>query len=170
VTQVPLDWLDPSPSHLVTIAIIRYNATDKTNYKGSIFINPGRPGGSGIWFIKHLAPYYQSVVGKNQVSHPSPPLFLYLPSLLRADVRKRTSSHSIPAGLAQPYPQSRAGTLLPHPVSPLSFGTSKNRPFLMPILGFSTTHTPTPQRFPDNALLTSASTNIAKADSSVQPV
>jgi hypothetical protein len=88
VTQVPLDWLDPSPSHLVTIAIIRYNATDKTNYKGSIFINPGGPGGSGIWFIKHLAPYYQSVVGKNQVSHPSPPLFLYLLSLLRADVRK----------------------------------------------------------------------------------
>jgi hypothetical protein len=70
VTKVPLDWLDPSPSRLVTIAIIRYNATDKTNYKGPIFINPGGPGGSGIWFIKHLAPYYQSVVGSNHVSHP----------------------------------------------------------------------------------------------------
>ncbi|KAE9378684.1 alpha/beta-hydrolase [Stipitochalara longipes BDJ] len=63
--EVPLDWLDPSPSHLVTIAMIRYNATDRTNYKGPIFINPGGPGGSGIWFVKHLAPYYQSVVGKN---------------------------------------------------------------------------------------------------------
>ena len=66
---MPLDWLDPSPFHLVTIAVIRYNATDRANYKGPIFINPGGPGGSGIWFVKHLAPYYQSVVGKNHVSH-----------------------------------------------------------------------------------------------------
>jgi pimeloyl-ACP methyl ester carboxylesterase len=53
---------------MVTIAIIRYNATERTNYKGPIFVNPGGPGGSGIWFVKHLAPYYQSVVGRNHVS------------------------------------------------------------------------------------------------------
>jgi hypothetical protein len=70
--QVPLDWLNPAPSPLATIAIIRYNATDRSNYKGPIFINPGGPGGSGIWFVKHLAPYYQSVVGKNHVSLPLP--------------------------------------------------------------------------------------------------
>jgi hypothetical protein len=69
VTQVPLDWLDLSLSQLVTIAIIRYNATDRTNYQRPIIINPGGPGGSGIWFIKHLAPYYQYIVGKNYLIH-----------------------------------------------------------------------------------------------------
>ncbi|KAI9050222.1 hypothetical protein LZ554_006361 [Drepanopeziza brunnea f. sp. 'monogermtubi'] len=63
--EVPLDWLDPSDPRRATIAIIRYNATDLTSYAGPVFINPGGPGGSGVWFLRHLAPYYQSVVGKN---------------------------------------------------------------------------------------------------------
>ncbi|CZR68039.1 uncharacterized protein PAC_17938 [Phialocephala subalpina] len=63
--EVPLDWLDESDPRRATIAIIRYNATDRSDYKGPVFINPGGPGGSGIWFVKHLAPYYQSVVGRN---------------------------------------------------------------------------------------------------------
>jgi hypothetical protein len=29
--------------------------------------NTGGPGGSGVWFIKRLAPYYQAVVGRNHV-------------------------------------------------------------------------------------------------------
>ncbi|KAF8851821.1 hypothetical protein BDZ45DRAFT_750218 [Acephala macrosclerotiorum] len=63
--EVPLDWLDETDPRRATIAIIRYNATDRSDYKGPVFINPGGPGGSGIWFVKHLAPYYQSVVGRN---------------------------------------------------------------------------------------------------------
>ncbi|KAL2075023.1 hypothetical protein VTL71DRAFT_8803 [Oculimacula yallundae] len=63
--EVPLDWLDPSDPRRATIAIIRYNATDRDNYKGPVFINPGGPGGSGVWFVKHLAPYYQLIVGRN---------------------------------------------------------------------------------------------------------
>ncbi|KAH9213173.1 prolyl aminopeptidase-like protein [Leptodontidium sp. 2 PMI_412] len=63
--DVPLDWLDPTDLRRATIAIIRYNATDRTNYNGPVFINPGGPGGSGAWFVKRLAPYYQFVVGNN---------------------------------------------------------------------------------------------------------
>ncbi|TVY41362.1 Tripeptidyl aminopeptidase [Lachnellula subtilissima] len=63
--KVPLDWLDPSEKRRAAIAILRFNATDTKDYKGPVFINPGGPGGSGIWFVKHLGPYYQSVVGKN---------------------------------------------------------------------------------------------------------
>ncbi|KAG9239741.1 TAP-like protein-domain-containing protein, partial [Amylocarpus encephaloides] len=63
--DVPLDYLDPSEELRASIAVIRFNATDRANYKGSIFINPGGPGGSGVWFVKHFATYYQSVVGKN---------------------------------------------------------------------------------------------------------
>ncbi|KAG0652086.1 hydrolase [Hyphodiscus hymeniophilus] len=63
--NVPLDWLDPSEELRASIAVIRYNATDKKNYKGPVFINPGGPGGSGVWFMKRLAPYYQAVIGRN---------------------------------------------------------------------------------------------------------
>ncbi|KAE8441236.1 hypothetical protein EG329_005600 [Mollisiaceae sp. DMI_Dod_QoI] len=63
--ELPLDWLDESDPRRATIAIIRYSATDRTDYKGPVFINPGGPGGSGVWYVKHLAPYYQSVVGRN---------------------------------------------------------------------------------------------------------
>ncbi|CAG8950556.1 hypothetical protein HYFRA_00002764 [Hymenoscyphus fraxineus] len=63
--DVPLDWLDPSDAYRASIAVIRFNATNKKNYKGSLFINPGGPGGSGIWFVKNLARYYQAIAGKN---------------------------------------------------------------------------------------------------------
>lgn len=38
---MPLDWLDPSDDLRATIAIIRYKAIDRGNYKGPVFINPG---------------------------------------------------------------------------------------------------------------------------------
>lgn len=63
--DVPLDWMDPSDDLRASIAVIRYNATDRKNYQGPVFINPGGPGGSGVWFLKKLAPYYQIVVGRN---------------------------------------------------------------------------------------------------------
>ncbi|KAK0100486.1 hypothetical protein ONS95_008435 [Cadophora gregata] len=63
--EVPLDWLDPSDPRRATIAIVRLNATERANYKGPVFINPGGPGGSGAWFVKRLGPYYQYVVGRN---------------------------------------------------------------------------------------------------------
>ncbi|EHK96234.1 putative Tripeptidyl aminopeptidase [Glarea lozoyensis 74030] len=66
LADVPLDWVEPSDKLRASIAVIRLNATIRGDeYKGAVFINPGGPGGSGIWFIKHFSPYYQTVVGKN---------------------------------------------------------------------------------------------------------
>jgi len=42
ISQVPLDWLDPSEDARASIALIRHNATDLKNYKGSVIINPGK--------------------------------------------------------------------------------------------------------------------------------
>ncbi|KAG4444338.1 hypothetical protein IFR05_000212 [Cadophora sp. M221] len=56
--EVPLDWLDPTDFRRATIAIIRYNATDRTNYNGPVFINPGGPGGSGACYA-HAAAFSQ---------------------------------------------------------------------------------------------------------------
>jgi len=39
--DVPLDWLDPSEKRRAAIAILRFNATDRKDYKGPVFINPG---------------------------------------------------------------------------------------------------------------------------------
>lgn len=75
---MPLDWLNPSDPRLATIAIIRFNTTDRANYNGPVFINPGGPGGSGVWFVKRLGPYYQYVVGTNHVSSLSLPIQQYI--------------------------------------------------------------------------------------------
>ncbi|KAH7346432.1 hypothetical protein BKA65DRAFT_551338 [Rhexocercosporidium sp. MPI-PUGE-AT-0058] len=63
--NVPLDWQDPSDDLRASIAMIRLNATDRKDYKGSLFINPGGPGGSGVWYVKTLGQMYQTIVGKN---------------------------------------------------------------------------------------------------------
>ncbi|KAL2069857.1 hypothetical protein VTL71DRAFT_14536 [Oculimacula yallundae] len=63
--DVPLDWQDPSDDLRASIAMIRLNATDRKDYKGSLFINPGGPGGSGVWYVKSLGEQYQTIAGKN---------------------------------------------------------------------------------------------------------
>ncbi|PVH87626.1 alpha/beta-hydrolase [Cadophora sp. DSE1049] len=63
--DVPLDWQDPSDDIRVSIAMIKLNATDRKEYKGSLFINPGGPGGSGVWYVKKLGEKYQTIAGRN---------------------------------------------------------------------------------------------------------
>ncbi|KAK0120000.1 hypothetical protein ONS95_011418 [Cadophora gregata] len=63
--DVPLDWQDPSDDLRASIAMIKLNATDRKDYKGSLFINPGGPGGSGVWYVKKLGEEYQTIAGKN---------------------------------------------------------------------------------------------------------
>ncbi|CZS96242.1 uncharacterized protein RCO7_04983 [Rhynchosporium graminicola] len=63
--DVPLDWQDPSDDLRASIAMIRLNATDRSDYKGSLFINPGGPGGSGVWYVKNLGELYQTIAGRN---------------------------------------------------------------------------------------------------------
>ncbi len=52
--QVPLDWLNKSDSRHATIAMIKLPAVvpdDDETFGGSIFTNPGGPGGSGIYHM-----------------------------------------------------------------------------------------------------------------------
>ncbi len=46
---VPLDWADPAKASL-SIALARYSATDNDRL-GSLLVNPGGPGGSGVEFV-----------------------------------------------------------------------------------------------------------------------
>jgi pimeloyl-ACP methyl ester carboxylesterase len=52
--KVPLDWSDPS-SGSVELALIRHYATGKR--LGSLLVNPGGPGGSGVDFIRDSLSY-----------------------------------------------------------------------------------------------------------------
>jgi hypothetical protein len=57
--DVPLDWLAHSDEARVVPAIIKLLATDLKYYKGPVFINPGGPGGSGIWSLKRSGKAFQ---------------------------------------------------------------------------------------------------------------
>ncbi|KAI3559239.1 hypothetical protein CABS01_02372 [Colletotrichum abscissum] len=49
--SVPLDWLDEANEHTVALAIIKLPATvpdDDPSFGGTVFTNPGGPGGSGV--------------------------------------------------------------------------------------------------------------------------
>lgn len=50
LVKVPLDYDEPSGKQ-TTLALARAPATDKTNRIGSLFVNPGGPGGSGVDLI-----------------------------------------------------------------------------------------------------------------------
>lgn len=54
--QVPLDYSDPSAG-TISIAVVRLPAGDPGRRIGSIFINPGGPGGSGVDFALFAAPF-----------------------------------------------------------------------------------------------------------------
>ena len=54
--QVPLDYADPGVA-AISIAVIRLPASDPAHKIGSIFFNPGGPGGSGVDFVLGAGPY-----------------------------------------------------------------------------------------------------------------
>ncbi|KAK0748457.1 Alpha/Beta hydrolase protein [Apiosordaria backusii] len=67
--DVPMDWQSPSDSNRVVLAIIRLRAstataTNKTDYRGPVFFNPGGPGGSGIWSLLDHGKELQAILGK----------------------------------------------------------------------------------------------------------
>ncbi|KAI8306378.1 putative hydrolase [Colletotrichum sp. SAR11_240] len=39
--KLPMNWLEPSDDRRVVVAVSRIRATDKSNYKGPVFFNPG---------------------------------------------------------------------------------------------------------------------------------
>ncbi|KAJ0122112.1 hypothetical protein J7T55_002624 [Diaporthe amygdali] len=63
--KVPMDWLEPDNGRHVVLAVVRLQATEKNDYKGPVFFNPGGPGGSGIWALKDHGAQLQAVVGRN---------------------------------------------------------------------------------------------------------
>jgi len=56
---VPLDYDGPDRS-LIALALVRLPATDPARRIGSLFLNPGGPGGSGVDFVLGLGPFLYS--------------------------------------------------------------------------------------------------------------
>lgn len=56
--DVPLDYDDPNGA-TTTVKMVRLPAADPANKIGSIFLNPGGPGGSGINFALFFGPFAQ---------------------------------------------------------------------------------------------------------------
>jgi pimeloyl-ACP methyl ester carboxylesterase len=54
--SVPLDYSQPHGA-TISLAVVRLPATDQAHKIGSLFINPGGPGGSGVDFALGAAPY-----------------------------------------------------------------------------------------------------------------
>ncbi|WNM24858.1 alpha/beta hydrolase [Demequina capsici] len=56
MVEVPLDWTDPA-GDTIKLAINRSQATDASKRIGSVLINPGGPGGSGLDFTDYFLSY-----------------------------------------------------------------------------------------------------------------
>ena len=50
--RVPLDHAAPDPSKDLTIKVARVKARDQANRLGSLLVNPGGPGASGIDYVR----------------------------------------------------------------------------------------------------------------------
>lgn len=53
--EVPLDHRHPR-GRMIDLAVIRKPASDRANRIGSVFLNPGGPGGSGVEFVRTAPP------------------------------------------------------------------------------------------------------------------
>src|SRR4051812_24373077 len=63
VAQVPLDY-DRPRGEAISIALTRLPATDPTRRIGSLFLNPGGPGGSGVDFVLFARPELYTPEGR----------------------------------------------------------------------------------------------------------
>ena len=57
--QVPLDYDNPAGA-TISIALVRLPAGDPAARIGSLFLNPGGPGGSGVDFVLFAGPFLYS--------------------------------------------------------------------------------------------------------------
>ncbi len=58
---VPLDYDSPSAG-TITVALLRLPSTDPAKRQGSLFVDPGGPGGSGVGYIRSLGKAYPQAV------------------------------------------------------------------------------------------------------------
>ncbi|KAI0424725.1 hypothetical protein F5Y09DRAFT_323575 [Xylaria sp. FL1042] len=63
--DLPMDWPSPSDKERVVLAIIRLRATEREDYRGPVFFNPGGPGGSGVFALKDHGTSLQTIIGRN---------------------------------------------------------------------------------------------------------
>jgi pimeloyl-ACP methyl ester carboxylesterase len=61
--EVPRDYSRPHGA-TIELALIRRPATDREHRIGSLFLNPGGPGGSGVEFVRTMPPPAQQIVGR----------------------------------------------------------------------------------------------------------
>lgn len=82
-----MDWLDPKDDERVVIAVLKYPAAEREEYKGALFTNPGEivvrlgvvwrmklisrggPALSGVEFLLQAATAIHKIVGTNHVSN-----------------------------------------------------------------------------------------------------
>ncbi len=60
--KVPIDYSNEDGCK-AALAVIKFPAQADTEYKGTILINPGGPGGSGVSALTSAAPFAVSVFG-----------------------------------------------------------------------------------------------------------
>ncbi len=59
--SVPLDYFDEAAGK-ASLSLARYLATDKANKLGSLLMNPGGPGGSGVGFVHSTGKHISEIV------------------------------------------------------------------------------------------------------------
>lgn len=125
----PLDYTRPE-AKTVEIALIRLPATDPVRRIGSLVVNPGGPGGSGIEFVREAADFVFGdevrarfdIVGFDPrgVGASYPPISCYdaLDDLISSDIAPRTEAERVQlddqASRFARGCQERSGELLPY--------------------------------------------------------
>ena len=61
--EVPLDHRHPR-DRTIELALVRVPATDREHRIGSVFVNPGGPGLSGVQFVRDTAPAVAPILGR----------------------------------------------------------------------------------------------------------
>ncbi|UNI14096.1 hypothetical protein JDV02_000768 [Purpureocillium takamizusanense] len=64
--QVPMDWQNPSDEERLVLGVTRLLAKSKENPLPPVFVNPGGPGGSGLYLMQKAGSVLQTIVGDNQ--------------------------------------------------------------------------------------------------------
>src|SRR3954466_2528933 len=57
----PLDYDHPRGAQ-ITLSLLRLPATDPAHHIGSLLVNPGGPGGSGVDFVRQAGAYFPAEV------------------------------------------------------------------------------------------------------------
>ena len=68
--RVPRDYHDPADGYL-NVALVRLSATEPKDRIGSLVVNPGGPGGSGVEFVRQSADVFPAPCASASTSSAS---------------------------------------------------------------------------------------------------